>query len=192
MKKLIILVALLIAPLINAATDTTGTSSTKGVSQSIPWGQGVIWADSLWEASWLVPNDTTIAGSDTTIVLDTISARLTFEIPLDYEYDWMTLTAIDTGATYTDSSVVEFAAYEFGKKNVRGFPQDTISTTHWNTANFLRDSTWTNVTTIAGADLETSYTAFVGGLAKIRVRIINAEAVENRVWKFIVQLSRKK
>ena len=192
MKKLIILVALLIAPLISAATDTTGSTKASVSSQPVDWGQGIFWVDSLWNGVYVLPNDSVFTATDTTVVLDTLSAQTTVELTLNFEYDWLTVTIIDTGTTYTDSCVAEFAAYEFGKKNVRGFVQDTIKSTHWNAVNFLRDSTWTNGNFAPNNNLEQTYTAFVGGVAKIRFRMTNAEAVENRIWKFIIQASRKK
>jgi hypothetical protein len=139
-----------------------------------------------------MPNDTSFTATDTTVILDTISVNVDVEITLNFEYDFLTITVIDTGTTYTDSCIAEFASYEFGRRVTRGVPEDTIKATYWNSINFLKDSTWTSGNLVPNNDLRQTYTAFVGDLAKIRLRMTNAEAVENRVWKFIIQASRKK
>ena len=191
MKKLIILLALIIVPLISAH-DTTGVTHAPIQSQPVDYGQGLFWVDSLWNGVYVMPVDSQFRATDTVIVLDTISVQTSVEITLNFEYDFLTVTVIDTGDTYTDSCVAEFASYEFSKNVTGGYPSYDISTTHWNAINFLKDSTWTSGNLVPNTSSTQTYTAFVGNLATIRFRMTNEEAVLNRVWKFIVQASRKK
>lgn len=169
------------------AIDTTGTTlPAKGNLPSV-MGDGTFWVDSLWNGIYVLPNDTIIVGSDTTVVLDTLDAQTSVEILLDFKYDFITLTVSDTGTTYTDSCRLDFASYEFTTKTNK-----IIENTHWNSLNFLRDSTWTNTNLTPNNALIQTYTGFVGNLHKIRLVMLNATIVDNRVWKFILQASRKK
>lgn len=191
MKKLLMLLVLLSAPTW-VGIDSTHTLRTPIQSQPVDYGQGIFWIDSLWNGVYVMPNDTSFTATDTTVILDTLSANVDVEITLNFEYDFLTLTVIDTGTTYTDSCIAEFAAYEFNKVVTGNRPKYTIKETYWNSINFLKDSTWTSGNLVPNNDLRQTYTAFVGNLAKIRLRMTNLEAVNNRVWKFIIQASRKK
>jgi len=189
MKKIFftLLLSLGLASSILGAIDTTGTTlPAKGNLPSV-MGDGTFWVDSLWNGIYVLPNDTIIVGSDTTIVLDTLAAQPSVEILLDFKYDFITITVEDSGTTYTDSCRLDFASYEFTTKTNK-----VIESTHWNSLNFLRDSTWTNGNLAPNNDLIQTYTGFVGNLHKIRLIMLNSEVVNNRVWKFIIQAGRKK
>lgn len=194
MKRLILLFCLL-PVLLFGAIDTTGTTTTPPPINPINFGQGVIYNDSLWNGVYVLPNDTSITGSDTTVVLDTLSAKASVIIPLGFEYEWAVITVIDTGTTYTDSCSISFLAYTFNQDNSRRVPRDTIASSIEQVIPFFRDTSWTNVSNTAFPPDNSSvhsYQLAVGGLAAIKIEMNNAEIVNNKIWEFILQLSRKK
>ena len=118
------------------------------------------------------------------------SADTIHYIPLNFDYDWMNITAIDTGSTFTDSVVVEYATYNYTRKTgtTRRFE---ISDTNWNDVQFMKDSIWSDVDIMANAGANSSYTIFVGGYHLIRIRMTNAEVVADRVWFYKTLLVEK-
>lgn len=164
------------------------------IAQEFNRGSGIWLSDSLWNDIYVRDTVVTIstATEDTTYWIDTIAAQTYVEIPLSYDYDWATITAIDSGDTYTDSCIVEFGAFKYEldeTKRVKTFiPIDTV----WQRVHFMRDSSWTNTNLIPDNSSTKSYTLFVGNYEVIRVRMTNTEAVENRIWRFLFQASRKK
>jgi hypothetical protein len=141
------------------------------------------WADSLW-------NDILVDTSATPD--DTTAASLTSEKRLNFGFEWMYVTAIDTGATYTDSIAVEYGTIVPTPDTINAGVAYMAGDTLWNAVQFMRDSTWTNVNSIVGANAHSTYAVYVGGYDLIRFRIKNATTVEDRVWKFRAILSRKK
>lgn len=139
-------------------------------------GQGMWISDSLW-------NDIYVSGTDTT------AAQSSVEISLNFDYDWAVITAIDSGTTYTDSCIVEYGSPTFARNSSgKIVPTDTT----WQTVQFMRDSSWTNTNLIPDNASVKSYRMFVGDYEVIRMRMTNAVAVENRIWKFQLQASRKR
>ena len=134
----------------------------------------LFWADSLWDGIHI----------DTVGVDDTTAANTTSELRLNYQYDWMNIVAVDTGVTYDDSVLVEYAVYPLAS--------NAVSDTIWTIVQFMRDSSWTNVNMMLNDNAITSYKVFVGDYDLIRVRIVNVNAVENRIFKFYATLSRKR
>ena len=134
----------------------------------------LFWADSLWDGILI----------DTVGVDDTTTANLTSELRLNGQYDWMNIVAVDTGATYDDSVLVEYAVYPLAS--------NAVSDTVWTVVQFMRDSSWTNVNMMLNDDAITSYKVFVGDYDFIRVRMVNVDAVQDRVFKFYAILSRKR
>jgi hypothetical protein len=117
------------------------------------------------------------------------------EISLNFDYDWLTITALDTGTTYTDSCIVEYAMYSVGYDTVyRPTTTYIVTGTIWQPVQFMRDSSWTNTNGYFLIDNSSikSYKLFVGDYEKIRIRMLNSTIVAGRVWKYWIQASRKK
>ena len=147
--------------------------------------------DSLWNDIYVPDTVFAISGTDTLgSMIDTSEAQTVVIIPLGGEYDWLTLTAIDTGTTYDDSIMVEYSNYKVALTSGKMAVIDTV----WQPVQFIRDSSWTNISGALLVDDNStkSFQIFVGDYESIRVRMINATAVENRVWRFIAQANRKK
>lgn len=160
------------------AIDTTGVSRTPKQSQPIIRGQGLFWSDSLWNGKYVLPVDSQFYAADTIVVLDTLTAQASATLNVNFDYDWLTITAQDSGTTYDDSCIVEFKT-----------PNGT-----WQPVQFMRDSSWTNTNgrfIVDDASVK-SYKIFIGDYEVIRVRMLNAELVENRVWRFWAQASHKR
>ena len=157
---------------------------TVGISAQIKQDAngGYYWSDSLWNAIYV----------DTVGVDDTTAASTTSELSLNFQYDWMHITAIDTGATYDDSVVVEYGTKIYIPDTNRIGNANIVSDTLWQKVNFMRDSSWTNVNIMVNDNAYTTYAVYVGNYDLIRVRMVNATAVENRIWKFYAILSRKR
>jgi len=152
-------------------------------------GSGFWMVDSLWNSKYIPDTVFAISGSDTLgSLIDTLSAQTTVEIPLNYNYDWLSITAIDTGTTYTDSCIVEYGVPSFSRIAGKLTPTDTI----WQRVQFMRDSSWTNTNLIPDNASVRSYQIYVGDYEVIRVRMTNAVLVNNRIWKFYAQASKKK
>ena len=167
MKKLILFL-LLLTGIASAQLDVNG---------------GYYWTDSLWNAILV---DTSATPDDTT------AASTTALIPLNFQYEWLSIVAVDTGATITDSIRLEYGTVRFVPDTINaGIPymrKDTV----WASVHFLRDSTWTNVNLISGANSQSTYKADVADYEVVRLRMVNATLTEDRVWKFYAVLSRKK
>ena len=118
------------------------------------------------------------------------SADTIHYIPLNFDYSWMNITAIDTGSTFTDSVVVEYATYNYILKTgtTRRFK---ISDTTWTDVQFMKDSVWSDVDIMANAGANTGYKIFVGDYHLIRIRMTNAEVVADRVWFYKTLLVEK-
>lgn len=98
-------------------------------------------------------------------------------LTLKYRYDFMTITMKDTGTTYDDSIKVEYTN-----------PGSDV----WYPVHFIRDSTYSNITQpIVDDNSQHSYLVYVGAYWRIRIRLANAVAVNNRVFWFKLQASRK-
>jgi hypothetical protein len=135
-------------------------------------GRGYAYSDSLYQ--------------DLSGVSDT-----TFIMSLGFQYDWLTITMVDTGSTYTDSLVAEHSSYTVSLKSSVTTRVFEIADTVWSDVAFMKDSTWSDVDVMANAGAVTSYTIFVGDCDKVRIRMINVEAVSDRVCYFKAMLSRK-
>ena len=121
--------------------------------------------------------------SDTLISLsDTIDY-----IPLNYAYEWLNITAIDTGSVQTDTIVVEYPTHNYTRKTSSGRSRWEISDTTWTAVHFMRDSTWTNVNIIAAAASVTSYKIHVADYKEVRIRMANTVTVASKNWWFKAQ-----
>lgn len=152
---------------------------------------GFVVYDSLWNGIYVPDTVFAISGTDTLgSMIDTSAAQTTVEIPLDYNFEWLNLTAIDSGTTYDDSIKVEYPIYTV--KLVLG--KMAVTDTIWQPVQFIRDSSWTNISGALLVDDNStkSFQIYVGDYPSIRVRMVNATLVDNRVWRFLAQASRKK
>ncbi len=115
------------------------------------------------------------------------------EINLGFGFGFLTITAIDTGTTYTDSVVVEYAMPGFAQSLTSGnlTYNQVDSTTIWQRVQFMRDSSWTNTNLIPDNNSTKSYQVFVGSYEKIRLRMTNAQLVAGRVWRYRVSATKK-
>jgi hypothetical protein len=139
---------------------------------------GFLWADSLW-------NDLYV---DTVGVDDTTAANQYVYAKLNYQYEWLNIAGIDTGATYTDSVIVQYATHNYAwDTDIMNYG---ISDTTWHFPPFMRDTTWTNVNYITGADAVTTVKVHVSDYDLIRIGLVG-DGVENRVWKFKAQATLK-
>lgn len=190
MKKLLILF-LLLTGIGYSATDTTGTVkyvyrqtlsptvSTEHFNvRSFADGNGFWFYDSLWTGDYILPNDTTFSGSDTIVILDTLYARTSVIIPLNFNYDWLQVAVYDTGTTYDDSLKIERGIIRYSGR----VAIDTV----WHGLNF-RDSTNTDITTNIPVDDDAHhlYTIWDAVMGLYKITITNVEAVINRatyIW----------
>jgi hypothetical protein len=122
-------------------------------------------------------------------MIDTSLAQTSVEIPLDYQYEWLNLTLIDTGTTYDDSIKVEYPIYTFKKVSGKLAITDTV----WQPVQFIRDSSWTNISGVLVDDNSVkSYRIFVADYPSIRVSMVNATLVNNRIFWLMAQANRKR
>lgn len=99
------------------------------------------------------------------------------ELTLKYQYDFITISLKDTGTTYDDSISVEFTN-----------PDQTA----WYPVQFIKDSTFSNVTLpLVDDNSQHSYMIYVGAYYKIRIRMVNVQSVANRVHYFTLQAAKK-
>ena len=192
MKKLILFLLFSTPLIMGFPIDTTGTTITPADASPVMSGNNAIYVDSLWNGVYVLTVDSQFTTTDTTVILDTMSAHASATIPLNYDYDWATLTVIDTGTTYTDSCSVNFLAYDYTKTVTRRSPEYTKNNSFASQVNFMRDSTWANTNLVPDNNSVHSYTLFVGGLDALYISMDNAVTVDNRIWKYILQLTRKK
>jgi hypothetical protein len=148
-------------------------------------GSGFFINDSLYQD---YPDLTAESPIDSTNTYDIIN--------LGFGFEWLTITAIDTGTTYTDSIVVEYSMPGFAQSlTSRNLTYNQVdSTTIWQPVQFMRDSSWTAI--VGGAipidnNSIHSYRVFVGSYDKIRVRMTNAALVAGRVWKYRISAVKK-
>lgn len=152
-------------------------------------------SDSLWNDIYVPDTLFAISGTDTLgTLIDTSVAQTSVEIPLDYQYEWLNLTCIDSGATYDDSIMVEYPIYKFAKSSTNPRQPLAVTDTVWQPVQFIRDSSWTNISGALLVDDNStkSYQIFVANYPSIRVRMINATLVENRIFWFMAQANRKR
>lgn len=148
-------------------------------------GEGFFWSDSLWGVNdTLITIDSTF-GADTVVVIDSIVGHNSSKIALGQVYEWMTITVIDTGDTYTDSARVLYPTY----KMVKG--ADYPSSTTWIPVPYIRDSSWTNTQPIPNNGSVKTYQVYVANCDSIQIVLDNVESVTNRVWWFQAVFSRK-
>jgi len=178
MKKVLIIIALL----------------TISISAQIKLEKGglLFWADSLWGVNdTLIVTDSVFRTADTVVTVDSLTNHYTSHIELNGQFDWMNITAIDTGTTYDDSCLVEYGVLKIWKD--ASTPNTVVRyDTLWQRVQFMRDSSWTNVNLIVDDNSVKSYRVFVGDYDLIRVRMTNVEAVNNRLFRFYATLSGKK
>ena len=154
-------------------------------------GEGLFWADSLWGVNdTLVVIDSTF-GADTVVVIDSIVGHNSSKIALGQAYEWMILTVIDTGATYTDSARILFPTYKLVKKASIDGQTYPLSVT-WRPIPFIRDSVWAVSRLIPSGGLVQTYQVYVANCDSIQIVLDNVESVTNRVWWFQAVFSRKK
>jgi hypothetical protein len=83
----------------------------------------------------------------------------------------------DTGATYDDSIMVEFSD-----------PAETA----WYPVQYIKDSTFTNIALPLVDDAsQRAFMVYVSPYYKIRIRMTNVQAIDNRVFYFTIQAARK-
>lgn len=145
--------------------------------QKYPLNNGFYWADSLYQ-DYTGVTDSTVS----TQVLD-----------LNFNYEWANITISDTGTTYDDTLYIEKGYKELIADTNRVGNIPMITDTLWYPIQFIRDSTWTNITQplVDDASVHT-YTGFVGDAELLRLRQANVQIIANRVTRFWVTLSRKK
>ena len=172
MKKLIFLLLICTLSVFAQYGELTG---------GFAYPRATIWDDSLYA----ITIDTSAAPDDT------LSTQTTVYIPLDFEYEWITLTAIDTGTTYDDSIKVWGTYYEI-KPN-----QLSVEDTSQTSIPFFRDSTWTQLTTsllpVDDSSVHT-YTIWAGALGGIILEFSNvapAIGTSPRTWYYKLQATRK-
>jgi len=154
-------------------------------------GNSFILYDSLSNAIYVPDTVFAISGTDTLgSMIDTSAAKTTVEIPLNFDFEWLNLTAIDSGTTYDDSIKVEYPIYTVAITSGKMAVTDTI----WQPVQFIRDSSWTNISggLLVDDNSTKSFQIFVANYPSIRVNMVNTVAVENRVWRFIAQANRKR
>jgi len=172
MKKLILILVVLVAGLTLGQIEMNADG-------------GFYWADSLYQTY-----------IDTAGVDDTTAASLTSSIDLSFNYEELHIVGIDTGATFTDSILVEYGtvrpAADVTTPGVKWSASDTI----WNSVHYMRDSTGTNKVWMNGAAAHIPRMVDVSGYEMIRVRFANditkLGTDTSVVWKFYGVFSRKK
>jgi len=177
MRKLLVALILLVG--ISHAQNSWDKSTALWVS------------DSLWNGIYVPDTVFAISGTDTLgSMIDTSLAQTVVEIPLDYQYEWLNLTCIDSGTTYDDSIMVEYPIYKFSKASGKLAVTDTV----WQPVQFIRDSSWTNISGALLVDDNSikSYQIFVANYPSIRVRMVNATLVDNRIFWLMAQANRKR
>ena len=178
MKKVLIFIAML----------------TISISAQIKLEKGgvLFWADSLWGANdTLIVTDSIFRTADTVVVVDSIAGHTSSVLELNGQFDWMNITAIDTGTTYDDSCVVQYGILKIWKDASTPYAVVRYDTL-WQRVQFMRDSSWTNTNFIVDGNSTKSYRVFVGDYDLIRVYMSNVQAVNNRLFRFYATLSRKK
>jgi len=191
MKKLILFILLLCTPIFaGVAIDTSGSTITRPESQSFDKGTGILWTDSLWNGVYVLPVDSQFYATDTIVVLDTLTAHTSVMIPLDFEYDFGNITCIDTSTTI-DTVRLEYAVFDYGLKSGTTRRFEATDTT-WQLLPYVRDSSWANTGLTPDGESIHSYSFWVGDQSLIRVYMANAVIVNNGVFKFKLQISKKK
>lgn len=153
---------------------------------------GVSWSDSLWNDIYVPDTTYSISGTDTTIIIDTSAAQTYSVFNTDYSYEWMTIVMTDTGTVQTDTVVVEYGIIGYIPNPTPKTSKYIASDTTWHYVNFMRDSSWTNINKMIKANGSIGCMISVSSYQLIRVRLTNANAVENRVCWFDAVLSKKR
>lgn len=144
------------------------------IKKDIP--NGYFWSDSLYQ--------------DCAGITDSTKATSILDIGMNY--DWMTITCVDTGATYDDSVTVDLGVILYEPASGGTAQNAVVSDTLWNILPYMKDSTWSDITILVDDNAQKTYTAAVGFARLVRVNLINVNIVANRVFKFYATFSRKK
>lgn len=178
------ILALLLLFTIGISAQTYQTRADLNVKLT---NQGAFWGDSLHCAIY-VTTDTLYTDDGDSVVseIDTLNIKSTSEFKTAFLYDWMTITAEDTGTTYDDSLKLEYAVYTI--------EDDAVVDTVWQKVQFMRDSSWTNVngSFLVDDNSVKSYEVFIGSYDLIRVALINVDNPANCVTRFWAVLSKKR
>ena len=115
---------------------------------------------------------------DTAGVDDTLSAVVSKYWVPQGRYDWMTYTIADTGASIDDTIIVKY---------------QQPGMTAWYPVEFIRDSTWTNITQPAVDDnAQHSYQVFVGPYYKVGFFLTNTATLDTGHVAYIKITASKK
>lgn len=155
--------------------------STAQIKQDV--NGGIFWSDSLWNSIYV---DTSATPDDTT------AAQTTSMLKTNFQYEWLTITCVDTGASYDDSIKVYGGFSQWIPDTNRIGDINMVSDTIWHILPFLRDSSWTNINLLVDDNAVKTYTGSISNTEFIKVELANSEAVENRIFKFYAILSRKR
>lgn len=146
------------------------------IKKEIP--NGYFWADSLYQ--------------DYLGVSSADSTKVTSILDIGMNYDWMTITCIDTGAYIDDSVTVDLGVITYTPASGGTAQNAVVYDTLWNALPYLRDSTWTNVTILVDDNAQKTYTGYVGNARLVRVNLINTVTTVSNVFRFYATFSRKK
>jgi len=142
-----------------------------------PHNGGFYWSDSLY-GTYI----------DTVGVDDTIQARTTSVVSMNFNSEWLSIVATDSNGTAADSGVVEFKTMGFSLSS-------TPTRNFWNVIPFMKDSTWTNANVLTGGN---SFMLYVGGYDSVRVRRTDVGAITDtavgypNVWRIDAIINKKK
>ena len=187
MKKLIIALLFMVG-VAYSAIDTTGTTKFIYGNQlssdstlhynvrSVTKGNGFWFYDSLWTGNYTLDSTSTMTTTDTTVILDTVYARTSVIIPLNFDYDWLQIAVYDSGTYLDDTLKIERGVIIYDSKTA------TASDTVWYGVNF-KDSTFTDVSTLVPVDDNSThlYTIWDAIMGLYKISITNVEVVANRV-----------
>ena len=131
-------------------------------------GEGIFADDSLY-CTYI---DTSATPDDT---LTAVTYKVFFN---DYRYDFATISIRDTGASIDDTVTVEYSnAHNLGE---------------WYPVEFMRDSTWTNVTLpLTDDNSQHSYVLYIAPYYAVRVRRTNTVNDTANVTYFNFQAQKK-
>ena len=140
-----------------------------------PHNGGFYWSDSLYGVY-----------IDTVGVDDTMQARLTSVISLNFASEYLSIVATDSNTVAADSGVVEFKTMGFGLSS-------TPVRNTWSVIPFMVDYTYTQKKVLTGSG---SFLLFVDGYDSVRVRRTDVEALDTavgypNVWQFDAIISKK-
>ena len=153
MKKLILILVLLIAGFTLA--QTTGKMV----------GDGMIWSDSLTTYSAASASDSV------------------YEIDMNYAYSFPTITIVDTGSVFTDSTKLYKGRYTYVNAN-NSTKVDTI----WDSdALPVKVGDWSNDTTLVANGKTKTYVILDPAIRLLRVLRVNAQVVAGTKTDIIIE-----